>query len=57
MKFLESGWLFQNGKMQNVERLITDKDIMPLWELADKDAMQSQHVRQEVEYCDKNPNR
>lgn len=39
MKFLESGWLFQNGKMQNVERLITDKDIMPLWELADKDAM------------------
>lgn len=57
MKFLKSGWLFQKGKMQNIERLITDKDIMSLWELADEDAMWSQRVRDEIEYCDKNQNR
>ena len=56
MKFSESGWLFQNGKMQNIERLITDGDIMSLWELADEDDMWTQRIRQEIEYCDKNPN-
>lgn len=39
MKFLEGGWLFQNGKIQNVEHLITDKDIMSLRELAGADTM------------------
>lgn len=53
MKYNESGWLFQSGKMRQVVETVSEKDLLDLVEQAKEEDEWGERVRKEVELRDK----